>query len=169
MSFRAIYDEHVSFVFRTLRRLGVPDRMLPDAVQEVFTVAFRALDSFEGRSTLRTWLYGIARRIASDVRRSAPERLEVLDGESRDGADSKSDVAMWAEQSEALARAEALINALPDEQRTVFALFEVEGWTGAEIAEATDATVATVHSQLRLAREGIKRQLASAESEEIEP
>ena len=164
MDFRALYDEHVGFVFRTLNRFGVPERMLPDAVQEVFTVAFRSLDRFEGRSTMRTWLFGIARRIASDLRRSAPARHEVLDEHetTRDVADSKSDLAVWGERNEALARAEAIVQALPDDQRLVFALFEIEEWTGAEIAEATDVPIATVHSRLRLAREGVKRLLAAA-------
>ena len=162
MKFRAIYDDHVAFVFRTLARFGVPDRMLPDAVQEVFTVAFRSLDRFEGRSTMRTWLFGIARRVASDIRRSAPVRYELLEEESRDVPDSHADVALWAERSEALARAEALIGSLPEEQRIVFSLFEIEEWTGAEIAEATDVPVATVHSRLRLAREGIQRKLESS-------
>lgn len=162
MNFRAIYDDHVGFVFRTLARFGVPDRALPDAAQEVFTIAFRARDRFEHRSSIRTWLFGIARRVASDVRRSAPARLEILEEESRDVADSKSDIAVWAEKSEAVARAAALVQALPEEQRIVFALFELEEWTGAEIAEATDVSVATVHSRLRLARETIKRRLAEA-------
>jgi RNA polymerase sigma-70 factor (ECF subfamily) len=159
MNFRPIYDEHVGFVFRTLNRLGVPERGLPDAVQEVFTVAFRGLEGFEGRSTMRTWLYGIARRIASDVRRSAPERLEVLQDETQDRADSKSDIVAWAERGEELVRAEALVQSLPEEQRIVFALFEIEEWTGAEIADATEVSVATVHSRLRLARETIRRKL----------
>lgn len=166
MEFRQVYEEHVAFVFRTSSRLGVPDRMLPDAVQEVFTVAFRSLPRFEGRSTMKTWLFGIARRVASDIRRSAPMRREVLEDETRDAPDSKSDVASWAERSQALARAETLISALPEEQQLVFALFEVEGWTGAEIAEVTDVSVATVHSRLRLAREGIKRMLAGSGAEE---
>ena len=159
MDFRAIYDEHVTFVFRTLRRLGVPDRVLPDAAQEVFTVAFRAMDRFEGRSSMRTWIFGIVRRVASDYRRSAPARREILVDEQSDRPDSKSDVVVAAERREALARAEALLRALPEEQQLVFALFEVEGWTGAEIAEATEASTATVHSRLRLAREAIKRML----------
>lgn len=159
--FRAIYDQNVGFVFRTLGRLGVPDRTLPDAAQEVFTVAFKSLARFEGRSALRTWLFGIARRVASDIRRSAPARREVLEEETRDVPDSKRDLALWAERTEALARAEALIRSLPEEQRLVFALFEIEEWTGAEIAEATEVSVATVHSRLRLAREAIKRQLVS--------
>lgn len=172
MSFRAIYDEHVAFVFRTLTRFGVPERGLPDAVQEVFTVAFRSMDKFEGRSSMKTWLFGIARRVASDIRRSAPVRHEVLaEDSSRDvaeKADSKSDIAVWAERSEAVKRAEKLLAALPEEQRMVFALFEVEEWTGAEIAEAIDVSVATVHSRLRLAREGIKKQLEEARASATE-
>lgn len=159
MSFRAIYDEHVAFVFRSLFRLGVFDRMVPDAAQEVFTVAFRTLDRFEGRSSMRTWLFGIARRVASDVRRSAPARLEVLEETSNEAPDSKQDVAIWCERREAIARAEALLTTLPEEQRLVFWLFEIEEWTGAEIAEAVDASVPTVHSRLRLAREAIRRRL----------
>ena len=54
------------------------------------------------------------------------------------------------------------MRALPDDQHLVFALFEIEEWTGAEIAEATDVPIATVHSRLRLAREGVKRLLAAA-------
>lgn len=169
MSFRTIYDEHVAFVFRTLTRFGVPERGLPDAVQEVFTVAFRSMEKFEGRSSMKTWLFGIARRVASDIRRSAPARHEVLEEDSgRDVADSKSDLAVWAERSEAVKRAEKLLAALPEEQRMVFALFEVEEWTGAEIAEAIDVSVATVHSRLRLAREGIKKQLEEARSNATE-
>jgi RNA polymerase sigma-70 factor (ECF subfamily) len=164
MNFRGIYDENVAFVFRTLNRFGVPERMLPDATQEVFTVAFRSMERFEGRSSLRTWLFGIARRIASDVRRSGAAKHEVLDGDSasEEKADSKSDIVVWAERTEAVARAEAIVRTLPEEQQLVFALFEVEGWTGAEIAEATDVSVATVHSRLRLAREMIKRHLESS-------
>lgn len=165
MSFRAIYDEHVAFVFRTLRRFGVPDRAIPDAAQEVFTVAFRSMERFEGRSSMRTWLFGIARRVASDQRRSAAARHEVLDeAAGADLPDSKRDIAKAAERSEALVRAERLLDALPEEQRLVFALFEIEEWTGAEIAEATDVSVATVHSRLRLAREAIKRQLEEVAS-----
>src|SRR5262245_30853730 len=159
MSFRAIYDEHVAFVFRPLRRFGVPGRMLPDAFQKVFTVAFRSLDRFEGRSSLRTWLFGIARRVASDLRRSAPARFEVLEDAPDERPDERCDALAQAEQKQALARAEALLGSLPEEQRIVFALFEIEEWTGAEISEATEVPIATVHSRLRLAREGIKRML----------
>ena len=164
MNFRSIYDEHAAFVFRVLHRLGVPERLLPDGVQEVFTVAFRSLDRFEGRSSLRTWLFGIARRVASDIRRSAPVRREVLGDEGLEIPSDGIDVAIWAERSEAVAHAQALVQSLPEEQRIVFALFELEGWTGAEIAAAMDVPVATVHSRLRLAREGVKQLQARGET-----
>jgi RNA polymerase sigma-70 factor, ECF subfamily len=160
LNFRAVYDENVGFVFRTLDRFGVPERLLPDGAQEVFTVAFRSQDRFEGRSSLRTWLFGIARRVASDMRRSAAARHEVLDdSSSADVPDSKRDIAVWAERSEALAKAERLLRSLPEEQAVAFALFEIEEWTGAEIAAAYEVSVATVHSRLRLAREAIQKQL----------
>lgn len=159
MNFRAIYEEHVAFIFRALNRFGVPDRMLPDAVQEVFTIAFRSLGRFEGRSSIRTWLFGIARRVASDVRRSAPVRNEVLDDSSTANEVCSPDALLWMERGEAVARAEALIRTLPEEQAIVFTLFEIEEWTGAEIAEASGVSVATVHSRLRLAREAIRERL----------
>lgn len=117
---------------------------------------------------MRTWLFGIARRVASDQRRSAAARHELLnEGDEAVGADvpdSKRDVAASAERNQALARAEKLLDALPEEQRLVFALFEIEEWTGAEIAEATEVSVATVHSRLRIAREAIKKQLEEGAS-----
>jgi len=159
MDFRELYDAHVAEIFRVLHRLGVPERVLPDAVQEVFTTAFRVQQRFEGRSSMRTWLFGIARRVASDYRRSAPARREVLEDEMADRPDERDDASTWLERSEACLRAEALLRTLPEEQRTVFALFEVEGWTGSEIAASLEVPVATVHSRLRLAREAVRRAL----------
>ncbi len=68
-AFDAVYAEHFSFVWRNLRRLGVRESHLDDASQEVWVVVHRRLPSFEGRSSLRTWLVGIAVRVASDHRR----------------------------------------------------------------------------------------------------
>ena len=67
LDLETVYDEHASFVWRTLRLLGVPPAGLEDAVQEVFLVVHRRLAGFEGRSSIRTWLYAIARRVAGNV------------------------------------------------------------------------------------------------------
>ena len=75
--FRALYDAHVNFVWRNLRRLGVRESDLMDVTQKVFLTAFIKLPEFEGRSLLSSWLFGICTRTASDYRRSAPIRREV--------------------------------------------------------------------------------------------
>ena len=59
--FRIPFDAHVAFVWRVLRRHGVPERELEDGCQEVFVVVHRKVAEFEGRSSVRTWIYGIAR------------------------------------------------------------------------------------------------------------
>ncbi|MEW6431774.1 MAG: sigma-70 family RNA polymerase sigma factor [Myxococcota bacterium] len=68
-------------MWRLLRRLGVAPSHLDDATHDVFVVAWRRLGEFRGRSALRTWLMGIAVRVASDYRRKAHRRFESLPDE----------------------------------------------------------------------------------------
>src|SRR5687768_11748421 len=82
---RQVFDEHAAYVWRALRHLGVPDSELDDYCQEVFLVVHRQLATFEGRSKLRTWIYGICLRVASDRRRRARVRLERTDSEPARG------------------------------------------------------------------------------------
>ena len=65
-SFESVYEAHFDFVWRSLRRLGVPAPSLEDAVQDLFIVVCRRLPEFEGRSSLKTWLFSIAIRIAKE-------------------------------------------------------------------------------------------------------
>jgi RNA polymerase sigma-70 factor (ECF subfamily) len=71
----AAYDQHALGIFRVLRRLGVPEGAAPDALQDVFLVAWRKHADFEGRSTTRTWLCGIALRVARNYRRERDRRV----------------------------------------------------------------------------------------------
>src|SRR5262245_51753387 len=66
-----VYETQFDFVWRSARRLGVASLHVDDVVQEVFLVVFRRLAEFEGRSSLKTWLFGITRRVVRDHRRSA--------------------------------------------------------------------------------------------------
>ena len=75
--FEVLCDTHVDFVWRIARRLGVAEAALDDAVQEVFLVAHRRAAEFEGRGTVRAWLYGIVRRVARDPRPSRRERYDA--------------------------------------------------------------------------------------------
>src|SRR3954469_17470883 len=69
--FQEVFVQHGRFVWRTLRYLGVAEADLEDVCQEVFLVVHRRLPEFEGRSSIRTWVYGIALRVASDYRKRA--------------------------------------------------------------------------------------------------
>src|SRR4051794_30246840 len=75
---RDIYEQHGAFIWRVVRRLGVRPADLEDVCQEVFVIVHRKLPGFAHRSSLRTWLYGIAVRCASDHRRRAHVRREVV-------------------------------------------------------------------------------------------
>ncbi len=59
--FREVYEEHVSMVWRTLQRVGVPSAALDDVAQEVFLSVHRALPTWEGRGSMRSWIYSVAR------------------------------------------------------------------------------------------------------------
>jgi RNA polymerase sigma-70 factor, ECF subfamily len=155
-----IYREHFPFVWKSLHRLGVPDRDLSDAAQDVFMIAYRKLDGFEGRSKMTTWLYGIALRVASDRRRSATARREVLD--SAPGAtlaDVSTDVSGLIERRQARRLLEAILDELPLEQRAVFTAFELDQMSGEQIAELLAIPLGTVWSRLRLARETFRRSI----------
>jgi RNA polymerase sigma-70 factor (ECF subfamily) len=156
-SFREMYDANVAFVWRAMRRLGVSESDTPDAVQEVFLVAHRRMADFEGRSKASTWLFGIAFRVASDRRKRADFRRQVLDDDAIGAApDDDADGRHLDDRLHAAAVLERAIQALPLEQRAVFVLYELEEHTSAEIAEAMSTPIGTVHSRLRLAREAFQ-------------
>lgn len=158
MDFRNIYDEHVAFVWRSLRRLGVPDSAVKDVVQEVFLVVHRRLPDFTPRAKVTTWLFRICLHAARDHRRKAHVRREVLDD---DDVSTRADESLLAEEALArrddLALFERALDRMDMNQRAVLILFELEEMTGEQIAESLEIPIGTVHSRLRLARESFKR------------
>ena len=74
--FAAIFAEHAPYVLRVMRHLGIAERDLQDQSQEVFVAVFRGLSGCAGRSALRTWIYGICVRVASNRRRRAHVRQQ---------------------------------------------------------------------------------------------
>ena len=152
--FREVYDAHARFVWRVLLRLGVPERDLPDAVQDVFVVVHRKLPEFDPRAKMTTWLFSICRRVASDRRQAAHARRELPHGEPLDAPrdEAPPDAAALLDRQRARALLDAIVQRMPEEQRIVFGLFELEGMSGDEIAELLQVPVGTVRSRLRLAR-----------------
>ncbi|WP_437669552.1 RNA polymerase sigma factor [Sorangium sp. So ce131] len=161
MTFGEVYAEHFRFVWRSLRRLGVPESDAADAVQDVFLVVHRRLPEFEGRSKITTWLYSICFHVARDRRKLAHMRRRAHDDEPLlDCADDRADVGAEAERRQAITLLEAILDELPLEQRAVFTLFELDGMGGEEVAELLDVPLGTVYSRLRLAREAFRRAVA---------
>ena len=170
--FRAVYDAHFPFVWRSLRRLGVREADAFDLAQKVFLTAYFKLPEFEGRSRLTTWLFAICQRVASDYRRSAPVRREV----STDAAELDrhhgavpDNPGAELEAGQRARTLEAILSKLPDAQRTVFVLFELEGMSGDAIAELLQLAVGTVRSRLRLAREQFSREVKRLAALQVSP
>jgi RNA polymerase sigma-70 factor (ECF subfamily) len=155
-SFDAIYHEHFAFVWRSLRRLGVGADALDDALQDVFLVVHRRLGDFEGRSALRTWLFGIVRHVAADRRRAARRlRAAGLAGDPPEHelpAPSEASPALGAEHRQALRQLYAMLEQLSDERREVLILADLEGLSVPEIARSLGVNVNTVYTRLRAAR-----------------
>ena len=151
MSFEEIYRAHFAFVWRSLRRLGIREEDAADVAQEVFIVVHRKLPEFAGRSKVTTWLYGVCFRVASERRRARP-RAELGAQEAAALVGRPADPATTAERNEGLAMLERVLDRIPDDQRAVFCLFELEGMTGEEVAESLEIPLGTAYSRLRLAR-----------------
>jgi RNA polymerase sigma-70 factor (ECF subfamily) len=160
MTFEQLYDTEFDFVWRTLRRLGVPEADLPDVVQEVFLVVHRRLADFEGRAKVTTWLFRIAMGVARDRRRKAHVRHELLDPGLLDAlVDAAPDATQALERRDELVLFDAALEGMELEQRAVFTLFELEGSTGQAIAETLQIPLGTVYSRLRLARAAFRNNL----------
>ena len=151
--FATVYDEHFPFVWRSARRLGVDPSAVDDVVQDVFVVVHRRLADFEGRSSLKTWLFGILLRVVRDHRRTLRRKHPKEGGDLEAIADTTSESPHEsAEKAEGVRLLHALLDALDDDKREVFVLAELEQMTVPEIADATDSNVNTVYSRLRAAR-----------------
>lgn len=169
--FRAIYEAYFESVWHALRRLRVAEHDLMDGTQNVFVVVCRKYAEFEGRAQLRTWIYQICRRVASDYRRSAPVRREVATDaiEITERADALhiaagpwaagGGVANASERTHRVELARTILDKLPESQREVFMLYELEQLSGEEIATQLDVPLGTVRSRLRLAREAFRREV----------
>jgi len=157
-SFEAIYEEHFDLVFRNIRRLGVPEAMIDDGVQEVFLVIHRRLSSFEGRSSIKTWVLSIVARVAKDCRRSVRRKSPHLRGEGPVEPDTTADEARpdphaSAERKEGVRLLHKLLDMLDDEKRAVLVLAELEQQSTREIAEVLGENVNTIQARLRVARQ----------------
>lgn len=148
----AIFEAHYDAIWRTLRRLGLDEAQADDGAQRVFVIAARRLDEIvdghEGR-----YLYGIAVRIASEVRRRDPARREVDDGALAQLADDAPGPEESLLAHEALAALDEVLAGMPEELREVLVLVELEELPVVELAALLEIPAGTAASRLRRARE----------------
>jgi RNA polymerase sigma-70 factor (ECF subfamily) len=153
-SFDEVYTANFAFVWRVLRTFGVPEAALEDAAQDVFVVVHRRLPEFEGRSSITTWLFAIARRVASAHRRKGGKdgRTEPLADEPAGPTDT---FAAFS-RAQAAATVMSILDTMDEDKRIVFALVELEQLSVPEVARMLDLNLNTAYSRLRLARQAFE-------------
>ncbi len=166
-SFESIYRAHAGFVFQVLVRLGVSRSDAEDVCQEVFAIVHAKLASFAGRSALRTWIYGIAFRAASEHRRRAwvrRERPMDVDPGVDDGTPLEK---LAAKQARAVL--ERILASLDDEKRSVFVFYEIEQLPMSEVAEIVGCPLQTAYSRLHAARDSVQDAIVRLRAKEGRP
>jgi len=166
-SVQEVYEAHFEFVWRSARRLGMRPPQLEDVVQEVFMVVQRRLPEFEGRSSLRTWLFSITRHVVRAHFRQRARRPLALGDEARDAPDPAAACPetqlMTREDAELL---HALLAELSQDQREVFVLAQLEELSGPEIAQALDLPLRSVYGRIFAAQRAFEKALRRARARE---
>lgn len=138
-----------------------------DLAQETYLRALRTLGSFEGRSTARTWLLSVARRVAADAVRTAVRRPRTRDL----GEDTRQSLERIAPRSGAQEAVllRALVDALPDDRREAFVLTQLLDLGYAEAAQVCGCPVGTIRSRVARAREDLVRALEADRATAVAP
>jgi len=152
-AFRAIVDRHGPSLYRYARRMLDDPQDTEDCVQEAFAAAWTALPQFEGRSSLRTWLFSItAHKVRSLQRRRARTARPLPFGPEETIDPRAVDPQRSLEHTDLLDALNAALRELPSGPRSAWLLREVEGLSYEEIAQISSTTTSTVRGQLHRAR-----------------
>lgn len=154
LPFREVYEREFPVVVRVLRRMGVAERQLEDAAQEVFAVVLRKRSEFDVARPVRPWLCGVATRVASDFRKKGSNVHELPHHEP---PASTSDAAVRSvDARQQLHRA---LQGLSDDERAAILLVELEGQTAVDVAAALGIPAGTLYGRLHDARKKLARLL----------
>ena len=169
LCFSEVYDANFGFVWRMMRRLGIPDATLDDAVQDVFVTLHRRLGEYDGRASVRSWLFGIVSRVARDHRRRHRRKVAPC---VPPPTDSGSEIAIasacpspvaLAERSERVELLKRLLDELDDGKREILVLSFLEEMTVPEIADLLGINLNTAYSRLRAAKQSFELAYASVQ------
>ncbi len=161
--FESLFRAHFSATVRWALALGVERESAEDVAQQVFLVAYRKL-SGTGDSCSKGWLFEIARRVCANHRRG-----RARDASRRSHLETPADVVALEddiERARAAAMLQRFLDELPEEQRLVFVLYEVEDLDAPEVARVLSIRADQVHARVRLVRDKLARFVASQRGKE---
>ena len=162
-----VYEAHFDFIWRNARRLGVPESSADDVVQDVFMVVHRRMSDFDGRASMRSWIFGILTRVVHDYRRNHRRKSSRWVSLDQEGSSAGKPIAIGPTPVELTERAqrvqllERLLGELDESQRTLLVLSELEEWTLKEIAEFFGSNINTIFSRLRVAKRAFDKVYAA--------
>lgn len=158
LAFAEVYEGHFDLVWRTARRLGVPEDAVDDVVQDAFLVLHRRLDEYDGITPVKAWILGITARVVSEHRRRFRRKQAPCVPHA---ADSDGNVLLAAsnpppsadvERTERVELLDRLLAQLDEDKREVLVLAQLEEMSAPEIADLLGANLNTVYARLRAAR-----------------
>lgn len=156
-----IFAQHHGFVWRVVRRLGVPEAEADDVVQEIFVVLYRRRNELEIGVSARALLYGIARRVAGRQRRSDQRyvaRLRTVEATATPPSHGDPEQRVLLEERAAVVR--DALDAMDEDKRIMFEMTQVEGMSVPEASEIVGINVNTGYARARAARDLVRRAIA---------
>jgi RNA polymerase sigma-70 factor (ECF subfamily) len=147
------------YIWRLCRRLGLSEGDADDAAQQVFLTASRRLSDLQPGSE-RAFLYGVAVKVVARFRRTNARRREDMQATLDLLETGNPSAEVLLDQKDELRLLDTLLDAMPDDLRTVFVLHHIEEQTGAQIAEVLGIPLGTAASRIRRAREDFSARLA---------
>lgn len=165
LDFDAVYAEHFDFVCRSLRLLGVAPEALEDAAQDVFGVVLRRLGGLVLTASLKTWLFAIVQRVASNHRRTRRRKQAPLEPLGDALASEAPSPEAHARAAEAAALIQTFAEGLDDGHRAVLVLALLEHVPVRDVAQALGIPLYTVYSRIRSVRQSLEAFLREHEVE----
>jgi RNA polymerase sigma-70 factor, ECF subfamily len=148
--FRLLFEREISYVWTSLRRLGVPERDREDLAHEVFFRVYQRLSDYDAARPVRPWLFAFTVRVTAEYRRRAQHRYEELGGGDDAALRAVAPARGTSDDTQIVYLA---LEALDMDKRAVFVLHDLDGHGVPEIAVALRIPEGTAYSRLRAARE----------------
>jgi RNA polymerase sigma-70 factor (ECF subfamily) len=160
VSFEGVAHELSNPLRLYLERLTGNHESAEDLLQETLVKISRGLSKFEGRSSVKTWAYSIATRVATDHfrRPASKEKIVGFDNTTEpESPDSEIEDRLVIDEMSACVR--GVIDGLPSDYRTALVLHDLEGLTAAQVAEVAGCSLATAKIRIHRARRRLKQAL----------